>query len=104
MAATSISSFNLDFDGKLFLCLRGHPQYSVFVLESNGSVTPFYVDDIIPHRDATGLITGFDQLVWAYDSRYLNLNRSLSLVGAGSRVYRMGMEKKGAPNIGRNLP
>jgi hypothetical protein len=87
LAVTSIISFILDFDGKLFLSLTGPPQYAVFVLESNGSVTPFYVDDSVPHRDATGQITGLDQIVWAYDSRYLCLNRSQSLVGAESRVY-----------------
>jgi hypothetical protein len=95
-ADASISSFNLDTDGKLYLCLRGHPQYSVFVLESDGSVTPFYVDNILPNL--------VDQLVWAYHSRYLYLNRSISLIGAGSRVYRMGMEQEGARNFGRDLP
>jgi len=96
LASCSISSFNLDTDGRVYLCLHGHPQYSVFVLESDGSVTPFYVDNIIPDL--------VDQLVWAYDSRYLYLNRSQSLIGAGSRVYRMGMEKAGARNYGRDLP
>jgi hypothetical protein len=96
LATCSISSFNLDADGTVYLCLHGHPQYSVFVLESDGSVTPFYVDNIIPDL--------VDQLVWAYHSRYLYLNRSISLVGTGSRVYRMGMEKEGARNLGRDLP
>jgi len=78
------------------VCLQLKEYSSVDGLESDGSVTPFYVDNILPDL--------VDQLVWAYDSRYLYLNRSQSLIGAGSRVYRMGMEKKGAPNIGRNLP
>jgi hypothetical protein len=96
LATCSISSFNLGADGTVYLCLHGHPQYFVFVLESDGSVTPFYVDNIIPDL--------VDQLVWAYHSRYLYLNRSISLTGAGSRVYRMGMEKEGARNFGRDLP
>jgi hypothetical protein len=95
LATCSITSFNLDTDGNVYLCLHGHPQYCVFVLESDGSVTPFYLDNIIPDL--------VDQLVWAYNSRYLYLNRSISLVGAGSRVYRMGMEKPGATNYGRDL-
>jgi hypothetical protein len=95
LSGCTISSFNIDVAGTVYLALRNHPQYTVFVVESEASVTPFYVDNIIPSL--------VDQLVWGHDSRYLYLNRSNSLIGAGSRVYRMGMERNGAPNLGRDL-
>jgi len=91
-SSSDISSFNLANDGTIYLCLQGHPQYSLFVLENDGSVTPFYTDDILPQR--------VDQIIWG-SGKYAYLNRG-SLVGDSVRVYRMGMEKAGAPYLGRN--
>lgn len=90
----AISSFNLDSDGIVYLCLTNHPQYSLFVLESDGSVTPFYVDNIIP--------INVKQILWGYNSRYLYLNRS-KMVSSGMRIYRVGMKKAGATNYGREF-
>jgi len=87
-----ISSFSIDSDGTILLCLLNNPNYSVFVLEKNGSVTPFYKADILPHS--------VDQIIYG-SGRYMYLNRGISLVRDSIRVYRMGMEKIGAPYYGR---
>ena len=91
-SSSNITSFNLANDGTVYLCLQGHSQYSLFVLENDGSVTPFYTDDILPQR--------VDQIIWG-SSKYAYLNRG-SLSRDSVRVYRMGMEKEGAQYLGRN--
>lgn len=88
-----ISSFNIALDGTIYLCLKNHPQYSLFVLESDGSLTPFYRDDILP--------LSVDQIIWG-NGKYLYLNRASLGQSIAERVYRMGMGKDGAPYFGRN--
>jgi len=88
-----IASFNIDIDGRVYICLLNNSKYNLFVLENDGSVTPFYVDDILP--------LSVKQILWGYNSKYLYLNRSG--INNGIRIYRIGMEKIGAPNYGRNF-
>ena len=87
-----ISSFSFDVNGVIYLCIKNNPNYSVFVLEGDGSVTPYYKADILPHS--------VDQLIWG-SSRYLYLNRGITLSRDSVRVYRMGMATNGAHFYGR---
>jgi hypothetical protein len=87
-----ISHFNIGSDGTIILCLRSHPKYSIFVVESDKSITPFYKVDILPRS--------VDQLIWG-SGRNLYLNRGLTLTRDSLRVFRMGMDKNGAPYLGR---
>lgn len=91
LSGSDISSFTIGSDGTIYLCLKNHPDYSIFVLENDGSVTPFYVDNILPQR--------VDQIIWG-NSRYVYLNRG-TLLRDSVRVYKMGMDKNGAPYLGR---
>lgn len=94
----TISSFSIAVDGTVctvYLCLKNHPQYSIFVLENDGSVTPFYVEDILPQR--------VDQMFWG-NGRYLFLNKGMGQANDLLRgVYKMGLDKNGAPYLGRTL-
>jgi len=88
----TISSINLDIDERVYLCLQ-NARYSLYVLENDGSVTPFYVDNIIP--------SAVRQILGGYNSRYFYLNRSG--IASGIRMFILGMEKNGAPYYGRDL-
>jgi hypothetical protein len=95
-----ISSFTIDESGNIYLCLRHHPQYCLFLRESDGSITPFYHDtSILPNT--------VEKLIWG-NSKYLYLCSS-SLAGAtagtfaSSRIYRMNMNRNGAPYYGRQF-
>lgn len=92
LADGTIASFNLDVDGNVFLCLQ-NIDYSLYALENDGSITPYYVDNIVPLQAK--------QILWGYNNRYLYINRSG--ITSGMRVYLLGMEKKGAPNYGRDF-
>lgn len=87
-----ISAFNIDVNGTVLLCLTGHPDYSLFVLESDGSITPYYFAKILPRS--------IDQIIFANDKN-LYLNRGLTIPRDSVRLYKMGMDKLGAPYIGR---
>jgi len=86
-----LSSFTISNDGSIYLCLKNHPSYSIFVLEKDNTITPFYVDNILPQR--------VDQIIWG-NSRFVYLNRG-TLLKDSVRVYKMGMDKNGAPYLGR---
>jgi hypothetical protein len=88
-----ISSFNFDINGTIYFCLKNSPNYSIFVYEDDGSIVPYYKNNILPKR--------VDQIIWGSD-RYVYLNRG-SLPRDSVRVYRMGMDKPGAPYLGRNF-
>ena len=45
-----ITSFNMDNQGMIILCIKNHPKYSLFVIENDGSVNPFYKADILPQN------------------------------------------------------
>jgi len=96
----TISSLNVKSDGTILLSLytnsavNGNQNYSLFVLENNGSLTPYYKDNTI-------LPTGIDQLIWG-SGRYLYLSKGKTNT-ASARFFRMGMEQNGAPYPGRNL-
>ncbi len=89
-----ITSFSIDINGTIFICVIQHARYSIFVLEDNGELTPYYEKDILPRS--------VDKLIWGND-RYLYLNRGLSLDRDSLRLYRMGMATEGAPYSGRNF-
>ena len=93
LSSTELTSMNMDAEGMLMVCLDNHSDYSLFVLEDGGSLTPYYKSPILP---AT-----IDQVVFGND-RYLYLNRGLSVPFDSVRVYKMGMENLGAPNLGIN--
>ena len=95
-----ITSFTFDENGSIYLCLQHHPQYCLFFRESNGSITPFYHDSsILPNT--------VEKLIWG-NGRYLYLCSS-SLAGAtaglfaSQRIYRMTMDRNGAPYQGRKF-
>lgn len=92
LAGSELVSFNIDINGMFILCLKGDQRNCIYVLENDGSVTPYYTADILP--------PSVDQLVWG-SSRYLYLNRGLSLGRDSLRLYRMGMATEGAPYVGR---
>lgn len=87
-----ISHFNIGEDGTIYLCLRGNLKYSLFVLENDKTITPFYTVDILPHQ--------VDQVIWG-SGRHLYLNRGINLPRDSVRIFKMGMDKKGAPYFGR---
>jgi hypothetical protein len=92
----TITSFNFASDGTVLVSLLGgNANYSLYILE-NGSLSPYYHNNILP--------TGINQLIWG-GGRYLYLR-----VSSATQLYRMGMAKEdntpllGAPYLGRNLP
>jgi hypothetical protein len=87
-----ISSVSFAADGTPLLCLKNDPKYSLFVLEKDGSIAPYYNENILPKS--------IDQTIWG-SGRYMYLNRGLSLGRDSLRVFRMGMDQKGAPHYGR---
>lgn len=89
-------SFTFDIAGTMYLCLKLQSQtQSFYVVEPDGSITPFYSDAILPYR--------INQVVWGNGSS-LYLNRGRSYVGKDSaQIYRVGMTVNGAPYWGRNL-
>jgi hypothetical protein len=95
----TLSSFTVKSDGTILLSLytnaavNGNQNYSLFVLESNRSLTPYY-------SDITILPVGIDQLIWG-SGRYLYL--SLGKTNTATKFYKMGMEQTGAPYLGRKL-
>jgi hypothetical protein len=96
LSSCTISSFNLAEDGTVYICLQNHPQYSIFALENDGSVLPFYTDNILPEE--------VDQIFWD-NGRYMYLNQGKGEAADTSRgLYRVGMDKNGAPYLGRSLP
>jgi len=96
----TISSFTVKSDGTVLLSLytssavNGNQNYSLFMLENNGSLTPYYEDNTI-------LPVGIDQLIWG-SGRYLYLSKGKTNTSS-TRFFRMGMEQNGAPYLGRNL-
>ena len=103
LSSTYISSFTIDENGSIYLCLRNHPTHSIFFRENDGSITPYYYENILPNS--------VDLLVWGRD-RYLYLISSI--LGpdgvrvtrspyASGRVFRMALDKNGAPYQGRKF-
>ncbi len=92
LAESELVSFNIDENGRFLLCLQGDQRNCLYVLENDGSVTPYYSADILPPT--------IDQLIWGR-GRYLYLNRGISLGRDSLRLYRMGMATNGAPYLGR---
>lgn len=88
---TEFNSFNFDIDGMIVLAIQGHSDYSLFVFEGDGSIMPYYQAHILPRS--------IEQIIYGR-GRYMYLNRG-SLDTDSVRVYRMGMEKIGAPYNGR---
>ncbi|MGE5498644.1 MAG: IPT/TIG domain-containing protein [Syntrophothermus sp.] len=91
LASCEISSFNIGADGTILLCLKSHPKYSLFVLENDGSMTPYYSAKILPQL--------VDQMIWG-SGRFMYLSRG-SLARDSVRFYKMGMDRNSAPYLGR---
>lgn len=88
---TELNSFAIAADGTFLLCIINYPGYSVFILENDGSITPYYQDDIIPDN--------IEQIMWGNGNKiYLHRGSQNRTV---TRVLRMGMDKDGAPYLGR---
>ena len=90
-SVAELSSFNMDAEGRILLAIKSHATHSVFVLEENGIITPFYNANIIP--------LAVDQIVYG-GGRFMYLNRG-SLDKDSLRVFKMGMDKVGTPYQGR---
>jgi hypothetical protein len=94
LTGAKISSFNFAADGTLYLSVTGGSQpYSLYVL-ANGTVTPYYTDNILP--------TGIDQLIWGGDNN-MYLSRAKTGATANTRLYKIGIDRTGASYIGRGL-
>jgi hypothetical protein len=66
----------------------------LYVLESNGSAVPFYMEKILPPV--------IDQIVWGTNrDLYLNRGMNMSSVPDSTRIFKMGMGVMGAPYNGR---
>lgn len=89
----TIGSITFDKDGMMLLVIKNHPDYSLFVLENDGTLSPYYKANILPKF--------VDQIVWG-NEYYLYLNRGITLTRDSVRVYRMGMANTSAPYYGRN--
>jgi hypothetical protein len=99
LSGCTISSFELDENGSVFLCLKHHPIYSLFIREYDGSITPFYGDpNILPNT--------VDKLMWG-NSKYLYLISSSLQSSPGTfasgRIYRLILDRNGAPYQGRKF-
>ncbi len=92
ISSCTMSSFTMAQDGTIYLCVKKHPQYSIWVLEADGSVTPFYTDTIIPN--------GVDEIIWG-NSRTMVLSRGRTGATAETRLLKLGMDKNGMPYLGR---
>jgi hypothetical protein len=91
----SINSFTIAADGTVYVALKGHPDYSIFVVGNDGSVTPFYADNILPKKT--------EQLFWS-NGRQLFLFNGKSMTSDTARsLNRMGLDRDGAPYLGRTL-
>ncbi len=89
----AIGSITFDKDGMMLLVIKNHPDYSLFVLENDGNLSPYYKANILPKF--------IDQIVWG-NEYYLYLNRGITLTRDSVRVYRMGMANTSAPYYGRS--
>ncbi len=91
-----ISSFTLDADGSLYLCLKTDNQICPLFIAEGGSLEPYYYDAILPQK--------VDQIIWG-QGRYLYLNRGVSsyIQSDSAQLFRVGMVKTGAPYLGRTL-
>jgi hypothetical protein len=98
LSGCTLSSFDVDESGALILCIKNNPNYCLFFRESDGSITPYYKDPGILPRTA-------DRLVWG-NGKYLYLISS-ALQSGGSyvagRVYRLTLDRNGAPYQGRTF-
>ena len=95
-SAGDITSFAIDINGMIIICLKNIPGQSIFVLENDGSIKPFYNNNILP--------VNVDQIIYARD-RYMYLNKGISILGGTEtadsvRVYKMGLQYQGAPYLG----
>ena len=91
-AGADIGSFTMDLNGMMLLCLKQIAGNSLFVLEDDYTITPYYSANILP--------SSVDQIIYGRD-RYMYLNRGITLGRDSVRVHKMGMQFKGAPYLGR---
>ncbi len=91
LSGCTISSFDLDVNSSIFLCLKNNPNYSLFIRENDGAITPFYNDPNILPNTVTKLMWG--------NSKYLYL-MSTTLTVDG-KIYRLTLDRNGAPYQGR---
>ena len=91
-SSAEISSFTMDENGNVMFCLKYVSGNSIFILEQDGSVTPYYINNILP--------TKVDQIVYG-QGNHIFLNRGITLGGSeysdSVRVYKMGMQFESAP-------
>ncbi|RPI05652.1 MAG: hypothetical protein EHM64_05775 [Ignavibacteriae bacterium] len=101
VAGNDIRSFNVDAAGNIYFSLRSSTTqvYSLYIRESNGQISPYYMDNIV--RDNV-LTSGIDRLIWGND-RSLYLNRATTGLVASTRLFKVGMLNNGAPYLGRGL-
>ena len=96
LASGDITSFAIDVNGMIIICLKNIPGQSIFLLEEDGSVNPYYAKKILPVR--------VDQIIYGR-GRFIYLNKGISILGGTAtadsvRVYKMGMQYDGAPYLG----
>jgi hypothetical protein len=99
LSSCAISSFDLDVNGTLYLCLQHHPQYSLFVRENDGSVTPFYSDASILPNTVDKIAFGPNNYLYLVSG---TLQSTPGTYAAG-RIYRLILDRNGAPYYGRTF-
>ena len=94
-----ISSIEVDANGTILLCIINHAKYSLFVRESDGSITPFYTDSKILPKTAEKLAWGNNKYLYLISSSW----QTQPTVYAPGRVYIMTLDRNGAPYNGRTF-
>ena len=105
LSGSTLSSFEVDANGSLYLCLLNNPNGSLFFVESDGSITAYYKDvNILPNT--------VQKIVWGNSNTLSSGNSCLYLIScnlqsggayAAGRIYRMYLNKNGAPYNGRSF-
>ncbi|MFH1196220.1 MAG: IPT/TIG domain-containing protein [bacterium] len=90
-AETALNSFTIAADGTILLVILNYTGYSVFVVEGDGSIAPYYQESIIPDN--------IENVIWGTGKNIYLLRGSQPRDVA--RVFQMGMNKLGAPYLGR---
>lgn len=104
-SGSTISSFEVDANGSLYLCLRNNPKSSLFFVESNGTITPYYADPNILPNTVENIIWGNPNILGNNTSCLYLISNSLQVGGqyVAGRVFRMILNVNGAMHEGRTF-
>jgi hypothetical protein len=106
LSSLLISSFVIDENNSIYLCIKGHPNYSLFLVESAQVITPYYEDaNIIPGQNTEKLIWGSGRNLYLTKGSVYLADGKTRKSGSDqiNRVYRLYMDKNGAAYNGRKF-